>query len=349
MLTLFLDECNVFTSGEEEEEIIAEDYDEDEPTSYQGGDRNRDNSMNNEYFHDFDYENDGVKRKPHDNYWLTQMKTRMGEANSTAGHKGCPNRYNVWHKCTLYCVNRWKEGKLSPSPEYMIRYRRLLKRYPLPEGWVEMYDQGCGCYYFACEADGVVSWLPPTHPKSQVTKSAAVIRKLMEDTNEEDYASLLALDTIETENITSPPRNTRVMEEPADLLPGSSGLSSNFSHNGDTIMEKENFLSSEEDSDSPAVSPQPLRRPKSQDLGKVSSGQKQEHLKSDRKESGTSSFRRGARTDMGTLDPMDPSAYSDVPRGKWSDGLQTASEDADRKKKNDVEKGDKKKHQKHNA
>lgn len=296
-------------------------------------------------------ENDSQKKKPNDSYWLTQMKARMGDANSAAGHKGCPNKYNVWHKCTLYCVNRWKEGKSSPSSEYMMRYRRLIKRYPLPPGWVEMYDPGCGCYYFGCEADGVVSWLPPTHPKSQVTKSAAVIRKLMEDANEDDYGSLLAIDsTDESVHTMSPPKNSRVIEEVDTLQPTISGVTANSSNNVEMVIEKEDFLPSEEVTESPTLSPQPLRRQKSRDFEKSLSGQRKERSKSDRKDtSSTSSFRRSGRTESDVLDPMDPSAYSDVPRGKWSDGLQTNSEDSDKKKKNDMEKGDRKKHQKHSV
>lgn len=53
---------------------------------------------------------------------------------------------------------------------------------------------------------------------------------------------------------------------------------------------------------------QPVKKPKARDLDKV--------LR-------TKSERRSKRDAMGgALDPMDPAAYSDVPRGKWSAGLE---------------------------
>lgn len=54
----------------------------------------------------------------------------------------------------------------------------------------------------------------------------------------------------------------------------------------------------------------PPRKPKARDLEKTL------RSKSDRK-----STRREKRIDLEPLDPMDPAAYSDTPRGKWSSGL----------------------------
>lgn len=54
--------------------------------------------------------------------------------------------------------------------------------------------------------------------------------------------------------------------------------------------------------------PIPVKKPKARDLDKV--------LRS-------KSERRMKRAEMETsLDPMDPAAYSDIPRGKWSAGLE---------------------------
>lgn len=292
-------------------------------------------------------ENETQKKKTNDSYWLTQMKARMGDANSAAGHKGCPNKYNIWHRCSLYCVNRWKEGKTSPSSEYMARYRRLVKRYPLPKGWVEMYDPGCGCYYFASEAEGLVSWLPPTHPKSQVTKSAALIRQYMEENGEEDYSDMLPpVESDEDSSPTddsSPPQSKR--QRKREMSSGNTDLHlpesmMNSSQNGSSIIDNEEFPSLLETCDNSFRSPSP-RRQKSRDLEKVSPGQKKERLKSDRMESSAGSCRRSSRMmDNADLDPMDPSAYSDAPRGKWSTGLHKSSEDQEKRRKPEAEKGD---------
>lgn len=60
----------------------------------------------------------------------------------------------------------------------------------------------------------------------------------------------------------------------------------------------------------PAVPPQP-RKPKARDLEKTI------RSRSERR-------KRGAAT--GALDPMDPASYSNIPRGKWSAGLERDSE-----------------------
>ncbi|XP_055913596.1 uncharacterized protein LOC129947173 [Eupeodes corollae] len=146
----------------ENEEIIAEDYDE----------------IDIEYPSQFDsYE---PERRIEENFWIERMKLRIGDGN-LSGYKGCPNKYNIYHKCNLYCVTRWGTGVLEPEKEYLKRKARLSRKYPLPKGWKEIYDPGCGCFYYWNTANNNVSWLPPTHPKACVTKSAAMFRRQLEE------------------------------------------------------------------------------------------------------------------------------------------------------------------------
>lgn len=146
----------------ENEEIIAEDYDEvdvEYPSLYDS------------------YE---PERRTEENFWIERMKLRIGETNVT-GYKGCPNKYNIYHKCNIYCVTRWGNGIVEPDKGYLKRKARLLKKYPLPKGWKEIYDPGCGCFYYWNTVNNIVSWLPPAHPKATPTKSAAALRRQLEE------------------------------------------------------------------------------------------------------------------------------------------------------------------------
>ncbi|XP_075156600.1 poly-glutamine tract binding protein 1 [Haematobia irritans] len=313
------------------EEVIAEDYDEMDTDTHA-----QTNSDDYQYPSQYDLDQDTVRKPAEDNNWLSQMKARMGEATTTAGYKGCPNKYNIWHKCTLYCVNRWSEGITKPSPEYMKRYKRLIRKYPLSKGWVEMYDPGCGCYYFACEADNVVSWLPPTHPKSEITKCAAAIRRQMEESSGDAVA---ADDDDQSDNEAEESAQSRHHREVEEII------SASLKSNSPRTYDSHEFPSLQEMADSPSV-PLP-RKQKSRDLDRVPR-QRRDRSERDRNERDRDRdrdreerdrdrdrdrYRRRPRENVDIADPMDPSSYSDIPRGKWSDGLQTGGEE--RKKRSD--------------
>ncbi len=40
---------------------------------------------------------------------------------TTQGYPGCPNKWNVYHDCGLWCQNTWGGGKHSPEQEYLTR------------------------------------------------------------------------------------------------------------------------------------------------------------------------------------------------------------------------------------
>lgn len=145
----------------DEEEIIAEDYDDAEAGEIQDPDK-------------FEYHS-----KPKENLWKLRLKSRIAVESDYLGHKGCPNKYNVFHRCTIFCLEHWKDGQIEPSDEY-VRYKRLIDRYPLPKTWTPIYDPGVAAFYFWNEDDQVVSWLPPSHPKAKISKTAAVLRREMD-------------------------------------------------------------------------------------------------------------------------------------------------------------------------
>ena len=58
------------------------------------------------------------------------------------GHYGCPNKVNAYHKCSQFCVTKWGRGHTQPDPSYNKKRMRMLKKYPLPSGWTEIFDPG---------------------------------------------------------------------------------------------------------------------------------------------------------------------------------------------------------------
>ncbi|XP_050443209.1 polyglutamine-binding protein 1 [Adelges cooleyi] len=132
---------------EVEEEVIAECYDDIQNSSSDS--------------QDSDEEND----KP-DPKILDKFK----------GHHGCPNKSNVYHECTTFCEQRWKNGNKRPKNGYLKARNALLEKYPLPNNWHEVYDPGTGRFYYWDFVNDSVSWLPPSHPRSIVTDSVAQFR-----------------------------------------------------------------------------------------------------------------------------------------------------------------------------
>lgn len=202
-------------------------------------------------------------------------------ANQVSGYKSCPNKSNIYHKCSLYCVTFWNGKEKTPTEEYFLRKKRLLKRFPLPKNWMEVFDTGCATHYYWNTVDDVVSWLPPSHPQSKVSRSAAMIRREM-DVDEEDREKDGDDDGGESlANVPLPPTS-----EPPPML-------ANIS-----------------------LPPPPTKKPRNRDLDRA--------IRPKHERQG----RYKPPTESGKLDPMDPASYSDIPRGKWSDGLEQENKKA---------------------
>lgn len=107
------------------------------------------------------------------------------------GHKGCPNKSNIYHECSKFCVKKWKQGKKIPSETYLENKRKVLEAWPLPPGWEEVYDEGYGQHYFWNVHNNLVSWYPPAHPNATPTESAAHFReeRLLKEGDESDESS----------------------------------------------------------------------------------------------------------------------------------------------------------------
>lgn len=132
-----------------QEEVIAEDYD----------DKKGSNTVKNHL------EEESVQ------YTQEEIQYKI------KGYPGCPNKYNIYHECTAYCKEKYGNGKLTPDPKYLYLKNKMLLKYPLPEGWQEVYDPGTGRHYYWDYKSDSVSWLPPGHPKHVPSEPAAVARE----------------------------------------------------------------------------------------------------------------------------------------------------------------------------
>uniref|UniRef100_T1IT40 WW domain-containing protein n=1 Tax=Strigamia maritima TaxID=126957 RepID=T1IT40_STRMM len=134
---------------EPEEEIIAEDYDDHQSST------------------------DILENIPQEKYIPLDTNKENKQAN------GCPNKWNIYHDCTTYCLSHWGEGVKTPNPQDEKKRLKMLAKYPLPENWQEIYDQGTGRYYYWNMETDQVSWLSPKHPRANVSLSAAQLRDCM--------------------------------------------------------------------------------------------------------------------------------------------------------------------------
>ncbi|CAF4911410.1 unnamed protein product [Pieris macdunnoughi] len=197
-----------------------------------------------------DYDNRPEESTLKENYWEGIEGVNV---DPIKGHKGCPNKSNIYHECSKFCVKTWKQGKVTPSENYLENKRKLLELWPLPVGWEEIYDEGTGYYYFWNLHNNLVSWLPPSHPRAFPSESAAHLReeRLLKEGDESDDSS-----------------DTSDQEVPQKL-------------------KKERKINRKE-----------------QERNIVHHRDKKKH-----------------RVKDNDLDPMDPAAYSDIPRGNWTAGL----------------------------
>ncbi|CAD5121536.1 DgyrCDS10038 [Dimorphilus gyrociliatus] len=160
----------------------------------------------------------------------------------------CPNKNNDFHQCSSYCKKRYGLKRFRPEPIMDRRRIKMLKRHPIPPGWVEVADPDTGRYYYWNTGNDKVSWFPPTHPKCRMSFS-----------NKKEI-------------------DPKKVESDSDEHPDFEELER------DLMREKEK--------------------------------------EKEKKKKGRSHRRRSDSP----LDPMDPASYSDIPKGKWSDGLEVGSQ-----------------------
>ncbi|CAB3365576.1 Hypothetical predicted protein [Cloeon dipterum] len=173
------------------------------------------------------------------------------------GYPGCPNKYNIYHECSVFCSIYWASGIIEPDITYLRKKKKVLNKYPLPDNWKEEYDPGTGRFFYWDPKTSLVSWLPPLHPQAKPTMAASVLR-------EQNKLQ---------QSIKMPDSEPMMMQLDDD---------DNDDHSSD-----ESLSSSSEEEEQTRPPPK----------------------------------RRGHLPKRDVLDPMDPSAYSECPRGTWSSGL----------------------------
>ena len=91
---------------------------------------------------------------------------------------GCPNKYNIYHSCSQYCVENYSHPEeTSPTMDQRKQLALILRTYPMSNEWTVVYDPGVKTFYFWNIMTNLVSWLPPgmngfiSLPADQIRKS----------------------------------------------------------------------------------------------------------------------------------------------------------------------------------
>ncbi|XP_055614090.1 regulator of nonsense transcripts 3B [Uranotaenia lowii] len=338
---------------EADEEIIAEDYDE----SY--------DQVNPEAF---EYPLQKKKANPAMD-WTEKMKQKMIKRYGFQSVDGCQNKYNIYHHCTMYCVQRYGEVEFEIDKEYEKRVKRLLERYPLPRHWRKEYDIGCKAFYFYNKETRIVSWLPPTHPDAKMTKSAKVLRKeLMEKIKDQQNANDSAPKAVIVESYPPPPKAVSLPSREPNMMIGPTAGAEHLKPPVVNPPKRPHHAKPpppyRDDEKRPRMGgngPGRLDRDRDQDRHRDYRDRNRDRERDRERDRGDRDRERGRRDDYDdhrnrdrnrdrgggrgrqineALDPMDPAAYSDIPRGTWASGLEAAS--GATKKDKDKDRGDKK-------
>lgn len=75
---------------------------------------------------------------------------------------GCPHKYNIYHECTQYCLDRHGNPEnMAPTLEQRKQLALLLRTFPMTNDWSIVYDPGVRTFYFWNILSNHVSWYPP--------------------------------------------------------------------------------------------------------------------------------------------------------------------------------------------
>ncbi|KAI6172463.1 Golgi-specific brefeldin A-resistance guanine nucleotide exchange factor 1 [Aphelenchoides besseyi] len=205
-----------------------------------------------------------------------------------SGAPGCPNRWNEYHLCTDFCYDHWQEGMPESrlSERYQQAKRTMLARYPLPDGWKEVYDAGVRRHYYWCPSTDEVCWLSPNHPLANITEAAPQVAK---------------------RHFAESKRHSQV-----DELAEEHG---NKRQRGKERNRRPEVNVSDNDEEDALVE----KRAKA--IESHSRDESNFNLAARNTEVEISDRDRMKKALKKKMDPMDPASYSDAPAGNWSTGL----------------------------
>ncbi|XP_037678155.1 polyglutamine-binding protein 1 [Choloepus didactylus] len=165
----------------------------------------------------------------------------------------------------------------------------------LPPSWYKVFDPSCGLpYYWNVDTD-LVSWLSPHDPNSVVTKSAKKLRSGNADAEEKSDRSHDKLDWGHDKPDRGHDKSDRDRERGYDKV------------------DRERERDRDRDRD------------RGYDKADREEGKERRHHRREELAPYPKSKKVASRKDE-ELDPMDPSSYSDAPRGTWSTGLPKRNE-----------------------
>ena len=55
---------------------------------------------------------------------------------------GCPHKTSLTHFCNRFCVQKFGKGIEKPASEVQRLYEKLVRKYPMTEEWVEVWEAG---------------------------------------------------------------------------------------------------------------------------------------------------------------------------------------------------------------
>ncbi|XP_063438204.1 polyglutamine-binding protein 1-like [Mytilus trossulus] len=209
----------------------------------------------------------------------------------------CPNRSNKYHTCVDYCKEKWGMKEFQKDSDMTRKRDRMLGKYPLPDGWLEVADPETNRYYYWNLVTDQVSWLSPVHPSAQITLSADKIQAIFGD-------SAIVSSHDDDLHLSD--------DEEMDVNDSESSPSSSSSSDSDS---DEEFERKRQRTDT--------NRQDDKRGGRGGGGG------SGRGGAGRGGGGRGGRRNQNKkeeLDPMDPASYSEVSRGSWSSGLDRGNE-----------------------
>uniref|UniRef100_A0A915CT95 WW domain-containing protein n=1 Tax=Ditylenchus dipsaci TaxID=166011 RepID=A0A915CT95_9BILA len=217
------------------------------------------------------------------------------------GAPGCPNKYNHYHVCTDYCFDHWREGfpiERLP-PKYLDQRTKMLKEYPLPLGWKEVYDPGMRRHYYWCQATDEVSWLSPKHPRAVISEAAQKIAKEMLESSKPSSRS----------EHPQPRRSLGSRDREKD------------DRRDDTRDSRGRREQGREKRYRGRDPEREARRRRQEGSGSEDENQKGSGNEDDKEAEELSEREKLKRAKRRGIDPMDPAAYGEAEVGAWSSGL----------------------------
>lgn len=177
---------------EEQEEIIAEDYSDEseaQDNQHDESDHSEESENEDEGSHESnsdDNDGDGDKISRTQSDLECDNQNLQGRLRPSESVLGCPHKYNVYHECSQYCVDKYsKPESIEPNLEQRKQLALILRTFPMTNEWTVVYDPGIRTFYFWNIVSNLVSWFPPGM-STFASPSADHIRNSLKETQLQD-------------------------------------------------------------------------------------------------------------------------------------------------------------------